>query len=286
MQQKYQIRDLEKITGIKAHTIRMWEKRYDLIKPSRTETNIRYYDENTLKKFLLITKLYHSGLKISDISKLSIEELKEKVLLLNPIEVTFDSWLSELFSSIVNFDNYEFERIIRDSIFSFNLDKTVTDFLLPFANRIDTLWKASSITQEHKLFVFENIKQLLHNIAYSVYRNFTKGEKKIVLFTDNNEINYFILLYAKIILTRNNYNVIFLNNVENLNSFFNNIKSYNSNRFLLAVPQNREKAERTINFIKTNTKQLFYLIDLNYHFDIEAKNIILINNLDELEAEI
>jgi len=80
MQKKYHIHDLEDITGIKAHTIRMWEKRYNIIKPDRSNTNIRYYDEATFKKFLLISQLYHNNIKISDISRLNIEQLKEKAL--------------------------------------------------------------------------------------------------------------------------------------------------------------------------------------------------------------
>ena len=80
MSKKYHIRDLEEATGIKAHTIRIWEKRYNIIQPERSETNIRYYDEATFKKFLLITSLYRSNTaKISEISKLSIEEI-EKIL--------------------------------------------------------------------------------------------------------------------------------------------------------------------------------------------------------------
>ncbi|MEA3451635.1 MAG: MerR family transcriptional regulator, partial [Bacteroidota bacterium] len=150
MKKTYHIRDLEEITGIKAHTIRMWEKRYNLIKPERSETNIRYYDEASFKKFLLIAQLYHNNFRISEISKLSLTDLKEKALLLNSPTEEYEVWDLELFESIINFDSNSFNSIIRNAIFSLDLNKVIIFILFPFLHKIDILWKSNSISTLNK----------------------------------------------------------------------------------------------------------------------------------------
>lgn len=286
MPKKYHIRDLEEVTGIKAHTIRIWEKRYNLIEPERSETNIRYYDEATFKKFLLITKLYYSDVKISDISKLSLEEMQEKVTFLHPVEAEFETWATDLLLAVINFDNFQFEKILKDSSFSFNLDKTFSLFLIPFVHKIETLWNSNSITLLHKQFAFENIKRFLYNISYSVVTNYPKGENRIVLVADNEEFNAFILLYADIVLRKKNYDVIFLNKIDDLRLFFDDIADFNVFKAITVASQNPEKAEKVIKNIKKHKKVLFYLIDLKFYFDLDFKNLILINNLEELESEL
>ena len=287
MSKNYHIRDLEETTGIKAHTIRMWEKRYNLIKPERSETNIRYYDEKTFKKFLLITSLYRSSdLKISEISKLSIKEIEEKVLILNPPEVDFENWVTELLTSVINFDNFRFERILIECIFSFSLDKTLADLLFPFLHKIDTLWKGGSILFSHKQFAFENVKRFLYNTSFSVMKKYPSGKKKIILFSDENEINSFKLMFADIILRKHNYNTIFLNKFNDFSLFFKNIESIKSKKILTIASPNPDKLKNLINQIKKFKKTTFYLIDTDYTLDIELPNLILINNLEELELEI
>ena len=287
MAKKYHIRDLEEATGIKAHTIRIWEKRYNIIQPDRSETNIRYYDEATFKKFLLISSLYHSNsAKISEISKLSIEEIQEKVMILNPPEIVFETWISDLLLTITEFNNYKFERIIQESVFSFDLERAISDFIFPFLHKIDTLWKGESILLTHKQFAFENIKKFLYNASYAIAKNYQVGEKKIILLTDNDEINSFTLMYADIVLRKRNYDIIFLNQIDDFSLFLENIEDFNTNRILTIASQNPDKRNKLINQIKKHKKTTFYLIDTKFTLDIDLSNLVLINNLDELEHEI
>ncbi len=286
MPKKYHIRDLEEITGIKAHTIRMWEKRYNLIEPDRSETNIRYYDESTFKKFLLIIKLYRSGMKISEISKLSSSQIQEKVLFLQPPHIDFETWVSDLLLCLTNFDNYTFEKIINESIFSFSLDRTITDFLIPFIHKIDTLWRGESITDAQKQFAFDYLKKHLYNISYAITKNYPRGENRILLFSDNDEVNYFIMLYADICLRKRNYDILFLSGITNIQQFFEHFENFNVERIIAVAPVSQDRLDKLVHYIKITPEKSFFVIDLNYVLDIDFPNLLLINNLEELENEI
>ena len=75
----FSIKNLEHLSGIKAHTIRIWEKRYNLFEPERTETNIRLYNLDSLQKLLNVSMLYKNGFKISKIARMEVNEIKDKV---------------------------------------------------------------------------------------------------------------------------------------------------------------------------------------------------------------
>ena len=109
---KYSIKDIERITGIKAHTLRIWEKRYGIIEPSRTETNIRYYTNDELKKILNISILNNYGMKISKIVGLTAEELHEKVIEISSEEVEENLQIESLVIAMVQVDESRFEKIL------------------------------------------------------------------------------------------------------------------------------------------------------------------------------
>ena len=108
---KYSIKDIERITGIKAHTLRIWEKRYGIIEPSRTETNIRYYTNDELKKILNISILSNYGMKISKIVGLTAEELHEKVIEISSEEVEENLQIESLVFAMVQVDESRVEKI-------------------------------------------------------------------------------------------------------------------------------------------------------------------------------
>ncbi|MFN6038212.1 MAG: MerR family transcriptional regulator, partial [Bacteroidota bacterium] len=117
---EYSIKYLETISGIKAHTIRIWEKRYKLLKPKRTDTNIRFYDDQDLKKILTVSTLLNAGYKISEVSRLDEKEMSEelkKCLIETEHGVNIESVLvNELIVSSLNFDKYQFEKTFSTGI--------------------------------------------------------------------------------------------------------------------------------------------------------------------------
>ncbi len=286
MKKSYHIRDLEEITGIKAHTIRMWEKRYNLIKPQRSDTNIRYYDETTFKKFLLISQLYHNNFKISDISKLSLNQLKEKALLLNKSNEEYEAWDLELFESSINFNTQTFEKTIRDALFSLDLNKVIIFILFPFLHKIDILWKSNAISTLNKHFAFESVSNFLSSVKNAILKYSTKNTKKIILYCDSNEMNIFTILFAEIIINKLNYNSLLFKNIDDTEFFLKNIDTLPSKRIITVAPMNKQKLKLLVNFITNNKSYTFYIIDTNYLLNIEEKNAILINTLEDLEDEI
>src|SRR6218665_3456727 len=122
---KYSIKELEQLSGIKAHTIRIWEKRYNLIQPERTPTNIRYYSDEDLKKIINISVLNNHGLKISKIANLTSENLNQQVVALSEVKSTSDLYIDQLVVAMVDLDEEQFEKIISSLNLKLGLERTI-----------------------------------------------------------------------------------------------------------------------------------------------------------------
>ena len=135
----FTIKDLENLSGIKAHTIRIWEQRYSFIKPERTDTNIRYYSNDELKKILNVALLNKYGYKISHIDKMNDGEIKEKILALNQMEALQERIVNELIQSMVDIDMERLEMILDKYIAVRGIEKTITQIIFPFLEKINIL---------------------------------------------------------------------------------------------------------------------------------------------------
>ncbi len=128
----YSIKELEKLSGIKAHTIRIWEKRYGLIEPHRTNTNIRYYTDANLKKILNVAGLNRQGIKISQIAMLSDLELREAIMRETSAATSHETLVDSLVVAMIDLDPYMLDSIIEKSISKIGFKETVTEVLYPF----------------------------------------------------------------------------------------------------------------------------------------------------------
>lgn len=155
----YSIKDLEGFTGIKAHTLRIWEQRYNLLEPERTDTNIRLYSDNQLKILLNAVMLYKNGFKISHIALLKEQGVKDAVESIvnknNKNEVLVDA----LFVCMVNMDESNFEEILTKSIENIGFIDTMTEVIYPFFERIGVLWLTDVVTTSQEHFVSNLIRQ-------------------------------------------------------------------------------------------------------------------------------
>ncbi|MBO73540.1 MAG: MerR family transcriptional regulator [Flavobacteriales bacterium] len=206
----FSIKDLENLSGIKAHTIRIWEKRYNILIPERTNTNIRSYNLANLQKLLNVTFLYNAGIKISKLGKLSNDEIKEAVLDLAAKKGDKDYYLDELKLSMVTFDQFKFEQTYSKMISEMSFREMFTEVFIPLLEYIGLQWLSDSITPSHEHFVTSLIMQkLLINIerVQSVQPN--KG-KVFVLFLPDNEIHELGLLYLNYELSREGHQTIYL----------------------------------------------------------------------------
>jgi MerR family transcriptional regulator, light-induced transcriptional regulator len=132
----YSIKDLEQLSGIKAHTLRIWEQRYNILTPKRTETNIRYYDDNDLKIILNVALLNDNGFKISKIAKMDMNEIKGEVLKLTDRSFTYDDQIHALIITMVELDEDRFEKIISTNILKIGFELTMMNIIYPFLSKL------------------------------------------------------------------------------------------------------------------------------------------------------
>src|ERR1700712_1049542 len=157
----FTIKDLENLSGIKAHTIRIWEQRYQFLKPSRTGTNIRYYTNDELKKVLNIALLNKYGFNISHIDKMNSVEVREKVLSLTQMEAQLERIVNELIQCMIDLDVDKLEDILDSYIQSKGIERTITQVIFPFMERIGILWVTNHINPAQEHLVSNIIRQKL-----------------------------------------------------------------------------------------------------------------------------
>jgi methanogenic corrinoid protein MtbC1 len=203
--QKYQIKDLELISGIKAHTIRIWEQRYKIFTPERSATNIRFYSDEDLKKLLCIVVLLNCGSKISEFKNLTNSEIYVKVKLL----VNFDAVFENLLVAMLNFDQRFFNKLIDDYTKKNGFDTTIQDVIYPLFNKIGLLWQTSAISPSHEHFISNMLRQKfaaqIDNLPLP-----KKYKKTFLLFLPFYEQHEIGLLYAHYIAKKHGHNVVYL----------------------------------------------------------------------------
>ncbi len=208
MVRNYSIKDLEQLSGIKAHTLRIWEQRYNLLSPKRTETNIRYYDDADLRLILNVALLNEHGYKISKIAKLSEEELKAEVMNLTDRTYTFDDQIHSLTIAMVDLDEPRFEKIISTNILKLGFEETMLNIIYPFLSKIGVLWQTGSIHPGQEHFISNLVRQkLIVAIDGQVY---TGGGKKFLLFLPEGELHEISLLFSCYLLKTKGHQVIYL----------------------------------------------------------------------------
>ncbi len=192
---EYSIKDLERLSGIKAHTLRIWESRYNILKPERTDTNIRRYSDLDLKRILNISCLNHRGYKISKIAEFSDDLLSMEVeKLINNYE-NEEHQVDGLVLSMIDFDEDRFENLITKCIENFGFEKTVEKVIFPFLIKTGILWQIGVVspTQEH--FISQLIKQKLFVAIDSLKVKPSTTAKKFIFFLPPNELHEMSLLY-------------------------------------------------------------------------------------------
>ena len=157
----YKIKDVETLTGVKSHTLRIWEKRYGLPKPSRSNTKIRNYSEDDLLLLLNVAILNQGGLKISKIAGLSEEEIYDKVLEQTESCVDENTTIGLLINAMINYDEIVFKNVIQKQIDKKGLKQTYFNFILPFLERIGVMWMVGSILPSQEHLVSNIIREII-----------------------------------------------------------------------------------------------------------------------------
>jgi len=196
----FSIRDLEHLSGIKAHTIRIWEQRYELIKPKRTTTNIRYYDETDLKHILNVALLKEHGFKISRISQMTDQEMQREVMHLTERDLKYPEQIHALTIAMVDMDEKRFEKIISTCILKLGFESCMLNVIYPFLSKIGVLWQTGAINPAQEHFISNLVRQKLIVAIDGQYHKQDSDSKKFVLFLPDGEMHEIGLLFADYVI--------------------------------------------------------------------------------------
>jgi len=206
----FSIKDIEAITGIKAHTLRIWEQRYNLVKPKRTPTNIRCYDDEDLRYILNVSVLNNNGVKISEIAKLSKEKINEKVQVISEKSTHDSSYIKALVSAMFSLDEAAFSNAISSAVDKLGMESAVMDVVFPFLNRVGVLWMTDAVHPAHEHFITGLVKQKLYVAIDRQMGKALRNGKKFLLFLPEGESHELGLLFANYVLRANGHRVAYL----------------------------------------------------------------------------
>ncbi len=206
----YSIKDLEKLSGIKAHTIRIWEQRYGLLCPKRTQTNIRYYLDDDLKFLLNVALLNKNGYRISKIAEMQREEIREKVKEISEDNFGQETQLDTLTISMIEMDEYKFDKVVQTSIDEKGFEDTMLEVINPFLEKLGLLWLTGSVKPAQENFISNLIRQKLISALDSLPLTQYPNQRKFIIFTPESEPQELSLLFIHYLLKSRGQKVIYL----------------------------------------------------------------------------
>jgi MerR family transcriptional regulator, light-induced transcriptional regulator len=287
----YTIRDLERISGIKAHTIRIWEKRFGLIEPERTSTNIRTYCDAELRKLLNVSILNKNGYKISRIARLSIEEIFANINKLSENPCDTESQIDNMALAMIDLDELKFEKILSRSIIQFGFEDTVVKVMIPFLVRIGIMWQTGIINAAHEHFISNLVRQKMFVAIDSLVSGNSHHSITTLLFLPEGELHEMGLLFSNYLIRKKGHKVIYLG--QNV-PFADLVEVAKKCYFDLLVTSfiSSVSAKEITNYIqnlneKIPGKTIFITGDLSAHLKIQfPENIKYINSPQSLMNEL
>ena len=210
METIYSIKDLENLTGIKAHTLRIWEKRYNILEPKRSETNIRYYDNNDLKKILNINLLYNGGYKISKIATLGDDEIKSRAdTILNDKNASDSKEINALIQNIIKLDTLEIEKILEEEYIEKGILRLYVETITPLLIRLGELWQLNTLNISHE-HLFSNTLRKFIIVKTDALKPEKQLDKSVLIFLTKGEHHEIPILFYNYFLKSFGWNSIYL----------------------------------------------------------------------------
>lgn len=211
VKKSFSIRDLENLSGIKAHTIRIWEKRYNLLQPERTTTNIRNYSLTSLQKLLNITLLYKNGYKISKIASIPETDIPKAVQKIIEKKTVKHHAINSFKIAMINFDLTLFYTTYNSLLLEHSFKVIFFEIFIPLLNELGLLWQNNTVSPSHEHFITNLIKQkIILNTENLQANKPTRVDKTFILFLPDNEIHDIGLLYLNYEIALKGYKVIYL----------------------------------------------------------------------------
>ncbi|HKJ42911.1 MAG TPA: MerR family transcriptional regulator [Sunxiuqinia sp.] len=204
----YTIKDLETLSGIKAHTIRIWEKRYNLLEPQRSTTNIRFYSDDELKKLLNVSMLVKHGFKISKVADFEAKQIHDEVLKLNQRPLSTEGLIDQLIVHMVNFDDKSFEQLLNQEIEKVGFENTFTSVIFPLFEKVGIYWQIGSIFPAQEHFVSNITRDLLIQASSEVKNHDSRFT--VLFFLKEGEMHELSLLFYNYLALKAGYKTVYL----------------------------------------------------------------------------
>ena len=291
----FSIKDLENLSGIKAHTIRIWEKRYTILEPMRTDTNIRTYDLTNLQKLLNVVLLNNYGYKISRIAEFSTEKIALLVREIISEKNSKNHAINAFKMAMINFDQALFFNTYNSLLSEKTFREVFYEVIIPLMNEIGLLWQSGTISPAQEHFISFLIKQkLLINTEKVQILEPIRNDKIFVLYLPENEIHELGLMYLNYEILLNGYKTIYLgesvpiDSLEDMKNYFDNIIyiSY------LTVEPTKDEIHNYINEVSTKiidaNSQIWFLGRMTEFIDVKSlsNKISVFNSISDLVQEL
>ncbi|MCK5701150.1 MAG: MerR family transcriptional regulator, partial [Cyclobacteriaceae bacterium] len=237
----YSIKEIEELSGIKAHTLRIWEQRYSFIEPKRTDTNIRYYDDEDLKLILNIALLKNNGHKISMICTMDEKDLLYEVKQLMEKKLGFPGQIQGLTLAMLELDEDRFEKILSTNILQIGFERTMLNLIYPFFQKIGILWQTGAITPAQEHFISNLVRQKIIVAIDGIVDKLNVDAKSFLLFLPEGEYHELGLMYHHYLLRKYNHKVYYLGETVPFNGLVEISKlkniDYLLTYFVTAIPE-------------------------------------------------
>jgi DNA-binding transcriptional MerR regulator len=250
---KYFIKDIETLTGIKANTLRIWEQRYAILEPKRTDTNIRYYEEDDLKYIMNIAVLNSHGFKISKLAGMCREDVQKLTQEHQDKCNEFHHAIQSLSRAMTSFDEREFNRVLSIQILNAGMEATIQDVIFPFLNHIGVLWTSGSINVAHEHFVSNLLRQKLYVAIDQLGVMVHPSADRFLLFVPDGDNHDLGLLIASYLLRAHGQHVVFLGKSTPIDDISQIYKVHRSEIMMCSIT-NSMKYSTTENYVKTVAK--------------------------------
>ena len=289
----YSINDLEKLSGIKAHTLRIWEKRYGLLSPKRTSTNIRYYDDDDLKRLLNIAFLNRNGVKISKIAQASREEITSKVseVMMNRAEISqsANDEVDSMVVAMIDLDELKFVNHLDFLSQRYSFEEVMRLVIYPFLEKIGVLWQVGTITPAQEHFISNLIRQKLIVAIDSVGVELVDDESRVfVLFLREGELHELGLLFYSYLLKSRGEKVVYLGQSVPFEDLKQVVKIHDPDFLLTSFisPLALDDYKDYVNKLNTNFPSLSVLLTGAYALGNKIENlenVHVLTNMDDLD---
>lgn len=288
---QYTIKELEHLSGIKAHTIRIWEQRYGILNPMRTETNIRYYDDADLKSLLNISLLNERGYKISKIAQMDEQQIQETVQQLCEQPCAGAHHVKELVSAMVDMDEQLFDRVLSKAALQMGFQETMREVIYPFLKKIGVLWQTGNITPAHEHFVSNLIRQKLLVAIDGQTARWAEDAPVYILYLPEGELHELALLYMNYVLRAHHQRVIYMGQhlpFKDLELTHEQFKAEYLCTVLTTVPE-REQVQAYIDKLSArfpDSTVYLYGYQAQHDFLVFPENVVRLTCVEDLIAKI